>query len=196
MIEHEPWRGPDCESGINGHRIAIVGYSHHRDPKHEDFNLITNCVLERIARGETIGDSFFPRVPGYFGFKSTAEFWNRVWFFNLIPECIGISDQKYGTANGELLERAKRRFTKILRDEKPNIQKVFVLSMRGWAQCPYTAQEEGGKDCTRLGADFGDFSWGRYVFSDHTVTAFGLRHPQFANKIQMVGAVQRALSII
>jgi len=195
MIEHRPWRGAECESGVDGQRIAIVGYSHHRDPEHEDNDLLTYCVLERIVKGETIGDSFFPRVPGYFGFENRAEFWNRVWFFNFIPECIGTSDQKYGTANGELLERAKRRFKKTLRDEVPNIEKVFVFSTKGWSQCPHTAQEDKGEDCTPLGAAFGRFSWGRYVFSDHNVTAFGLRHPQFADKALMVGAVQKALSI-
>jgi len=31
MIEHTPWVGADYGLGIGGQRIAIVGYSHHRD---------------------------------------------------------------------------------------------------------------------------------------------------------------------
>jgi len=194
MIEHEPWRGPDCKRGIEGQRIAIVGYSHHRDPNHEDNNLFTNCVLERVASGEKIRDSLFPRVPGYFGFENSAEFWRRVWFFNFIPECIGTSDMKYGVASPDLIGRAKERFTRILRTERPSIQKVFVFTTKGWSSCPDTVVEGRGGVCLRLGPQFDKVTWGEYRFGSRTVLAFGLRHPQFANRDDMTAAVSEALT--
>jgi hypothetical protein len=195
MIEHEPWRGPNRESGIEGQRIAIVGYSHYRDARDPDCNQFTNNVVKAVISRKKIYDSLFPRVPGYFGYKDRAEFWKCVWFFNFIPECIGTNDQKYATAEGHLVERAKNRFKDILRQEKPHIEKVFVFSTKAWPKCPFTVEEENDEDCTPLGVGFDGFSWGRYVFSDHTVTAFGLRHPQFAKKVHMTAAVKKALSI-
>jgi hypothetical protein len=193
MVDHEPWRGPYCESGIEGQRIAIVGYSHHRNANDVDNNQFTINVVRNVLIGKQKGDSLFATVPGYFGYANRVEFWNRVWFFNFIPECIGTSDEKYAVGTDGQIQRARARFMRILRVERPN--KVFVFTKKGWPKCPFTAQEERGEDCTPLGDGFDDFSWGRYVFSDHTVAAFGLRHPQCACKAQMMAAVKKALTI-
>jgi hypothetical protein len=172
-----------------------VGYSHHRDPKHADNNWFTKSVVETVVSGKKIGDSLFPRIPGYFGFEDRIEFWNRVWFFNFIPECIGTSDKKYATANVDLIERARRRFEKIIRRERPHIEKVFVFTTKGWGNRPPTDREKRGEICTPLGLGFEDVTWGECTFDDHTVLAFGLRHSLSANKVQMTAAVKKALSI-
>jgi hypothetical protein len=193
MIEHEPWRGRNRKSGIEGQRIAIIGYSHHRNPKHVDHDQFTNYVLRNVLSGRQKGDSLFATVPGYFGYEDRAKLWNRVWFFNFIPECIGTSDKMYAAGTSDQNERARKRFERILRKEKPN--KVFVFTTKGWTNCPPTDQEKRGEKCARLDVAFEDVSWGEYTFGGHTVLAFGLRHPLFANKAHMRAAVKKALSI-
>ena|SRR5665213_1552092 len=95
MIQHAPWKGRSNASGFKGQRIAIVGYSHYRSPRHADTYQFTKVVVERVLSGEQKGDSLFATVPGYFRIKYRADFWNRVLFFNFIPDCIGTSDNKF-----------------------------------------------------------------------------------------------------
>jgi hypothetical protein len=195
MIEHEVWRGPNWKQGIKGQRIAIVGYSHHRDPTHLDNNQFTINVVRKFLSDDLARNALFPRVPGYFGYKSREDqkdFWNRVWFFNFIPKCIGEGNQKYATADSNLNELAKKRFEKILQKEK--IQKVFVFTAKGWCNCPYTDEEKKGKCCASLGPELRDVTWGTYTFGRRRILAFGFHHPQYANKVHMTEAVSKALS--
>lgn len=113
-------------------------------------------------------------------------------FFNFIPECIGTSDHKYATATKAQTLRAKERFERILRKEKPT--KVFVFTTKGWRECPPTVQEKEGKHRPPLARGFKDVTWGKYVYGGHTVLAFGLRHPQFAKKAHMKAAIKKALT--
>ena len=64
--EHEPWV-PNAFTPINGQKIAIVGYSHHREPQHEDSPGFTQWIVKRVLDGEQNGDSFFGPVSRYFG---------------------------------------------------------------------------------------------------------------------------------
>jgi hypothetical protein len=81
MIEHKPWRGSDLDLGVEGQRIGIVGYSHHRGPSNPDCQNFTIDVIRRVITAEQSGDSFFATVAGYFDYDKAA-FWNRVMFFN------------------------------------------------------------------------------------------------------------------
>jgi hypothetical protein len=192
MIEHKVWRGPKWKQGITGQRIAIVGYSHHRDPEHADNNDFTIRVVCKFLNGELARNALFTTVPSYFGYSDHAEFWKSVWFFNFISECIGTGDKKYATAIPNQIERAQRRFLRIL--QKEEIQKVFVFTTKGWSNCPYTDEEKEDKNCAPLGPDPKDGTWGKYTFGKREVLAFGFRHPQFADKKRMKSAVGRALS--
>jgi hypothetical protein len=149
-------------------------------------------VVGRVLTGEQRGDSLFTPISRYFGFEDRTAFWNRVLFFNFLPDCIGTSKHKYAVGTDSQVERAKERFLRILRKEKPH--KVFVFTTKGWRDCPLTKQEQAGEHCTLLGSRFKDVTWGRYVFSAHSVIAFGLRHPQGANKTHMRAAVKEAMS--
>lgn len=193
MIEHKVWRGPNWKQGIKGQRIAIMGYSHHRDPKHVDNNQFTIGVVSKFLNDDLARNAIFTTIPGYFGYSDRAEFWNSVWFFNFIPECIGTDNEKYATASPDQIERAQKRFMKIL--QKEAIQKVFVFTKKGWCNCPYTDEEKKDKDCASLSPDSEkDVTWGKYSIGKRKVLAFGFRHPQFASKMRMKLAVGRALS--
>ena len=194
MIEHRPWKGPKWRPGISGQQIAIGGYSHHRHPGDADSGQFTIGVVRKFLSGDLKRNALFSTVPGYFGYENREdwkEFWNRVCFFNFIPECIGTDEQKYATANSDLVERAKQRFKKILQEEP--IQKVFVFTTKGWSNCPCTDEEKGGKDCAALTDSRKDGTWGTYTFGRRKILAFGFRHPQYANKERMTAAVKLAL---
>lgn len=194
MIEHKPWCGPESNFGIDGQRIAIVGYSHYRDPKHPDNDEFTVGVMRKVLANDLARNSLFPRVPGYFGYERDRreEFWERVWFFNFIPQCIGTDDEKFSVAGYDLNERGRKRFLRILR-EAP-IEKVFVFTTKGWSNCPYTDEERKEKCCATLGPAFKDVTWGTYTLDDRKVLAFGFCHPQRARKAHMRAAVNVALA--
>jgi hypothetical protein len=193
MIEHKPWPGANYKSGIDGQRIAIVGYSHHRDPSYPDCADFTIDVVRRVISGKQKGDSLFATVAGYFGYEDRAAFWNSVMFFNFLPHCVGTTNQRYNHGTSAQIECGKERFLRILRKEK--LDKVLVFTAKGWSDCPETQQEKAGKDCLALGPNFPSFSWGTYSADDHTVAAFGLRHPQYADGKLMRAAVQRILAM-
>lgn len=188
MIEHEPWVGPHFASGLDGKRVGIVGYSHFYEKDEEDSEDCTLQVLRNVINGSQRGDSFFPPIPGYFGYADKATFWNRVLFFNFLPDCIGLAEKKYGFGSATQTKNGRERFLHILQREKPD--KVFVFTKKGWD----ALQEEASKACTPLGTDFPTFSWRVYADGGYSVMAFGLRHPERANGRQMRLAVQECLS--
>ena len=187
IIEHGPSRGNDYESGIDGERIAIVGYSHHHDPGKPDRDSLTMEVISEVISGEKKGYAFFSRVSEYF--DSDAAFWNRVLFFNFLPDCIGVTAQRYGTGSQIQIERGQERFLRIIREQRPH--KVFVFTMKGWR----AIQEKTGEATASLGESFPRFSWDSYTAADWAFMAFGLRHPQFARAELMQRAVRRILAI-
>jgi len=170
LIEHTPWRGQNYESGIGGQRIAVVGYSHHRGPSQSDCEDFTEDVVRCVIEGQQERESFFGPIRGYFGYDDNATFWNRVLFFNFLPDCIGVTDQRYETGSPSQIVQGKRRFLRII-------------------------QEEAGEARILLGTNFPKFSWGTYAAGKHTVMAFGLRHPQFANSQLMQLAVRDILTM-
>jgi len=191
MIEHAPWIGMNYEIGIKGQRICIVGYSHHHSgPDRENF---TKDIVCDFISGELKRNSFFPPVKGYFRIPDDATFWNRVMFFNFLPDCIGDGDHRYAAGGTKQITRARERFLRIIREAKPNLEKVFVFTTKGWRDFPRTIEEVSGKGKIPLGTEFPEFSWGTYAAGDHTVMAFGLRHPQGALGEVMKSAVRQIL---
>jgi hypothetical protein len=188
MIEHDYWRGKRYPSALANQRIAIVGYSHHRQDQFQDHAGFTRQILKAVISGSQKGDSFFTTVANYFE-EERAAFWDRVVFFNFVPECIGTTDEKFKTASDVQHNAGCARFTRIIRKEGPS--KIFVFSTKAWNNCPNTIQ-----DCLPLGDDCGKASWGRYDLGGTTAIAIGLRHPQFANQVLMKKAVERALRLV
>jgi hypothetical protein len=193
MSEHIPWCGPQYEIGINRERIAIVGYSHWSDE--EDSDECTRDVVSRVITGEYSDIQFFNQIRSYFGFESNEEFWNRVLFFNYLPDSVGTGDERFKTGTVGQIERAKERFARIIGERRPH--KMLVFTKRGWATFPPTREEQAGNDPLPLGKEFPEFSWGTYGagVDHHIVMAFGLRHPQGAKGELMRRAVQRILAM-
>jgi hypothetical protein len=187
MIEHKHWQRKSTD-GILDQHIAIVGYSHYRKEQDEpDSSRFTQSVMRiYLDRDQKMGAKFFPPIERYFGFEDRKLFWNRVLFFNLVPECFS-SDNKYGLAGMELKKRAQARFEKILSVEKPD--KVFVFSRKGWNQCPDTPEEP-----QPLKSNPRD-TWRTYSFGGHSIRACGFRHPLFTEFEGMRSAVQEFLEM-
>ncbi len=188
VIEHVPWRGPECEFGIDGQRFAIVGYSHWLGDNEVDSDDATVDVVSKVISGE-YNIAFFNHVRNYFKFVNHQEFWNHVMFFNFLPSCVGKADERFKSGMGGQIERAKTRFLRIIRKHQPH--KVRVFTRKGWWMLPATREE------LPLGTEFPGLSWGTYDADGHIVRAFGLRHPQGANGELMRRAVEhiRALPL-
>jgi hypothetical protein len=190
-IEHKPWKGSlYCKLGIDGQRLAIVGYSHHGDDDNEDYTIksIRNAIL-----GNPDG-AFFNLIRNYFFFESSDEFWERVMFLNYLPRSVGCDDKRYATGTDEQIQQAKCRFLRVIEQYRP--QKVLILSKKTWWTLPMTVEETAGRKLKTLGPEFPDFEWGTYrTANNHVVMAFGLRHPQGANGELMRKAIQRILAM-
>ncbi len=93
------------------------------------------------------------------------------------------------------IKRAKERFLNLIREK--HLDKVLVFSSVAWSRVPATREEEAtGKGA--LGLDpkkFSGFSWGTYDANGHIVMAFGLRHPQGADRVRMRQAVRHILDM-
>jgi hypothetical protein len=195
MSEHTPWCGPEYELGVDRERIAIVGYSHWLSEDEEDTDKCTIDVVSRVISGEYSDNQFFKQIENYFGFESTEAFWNRMLFFNYLPDSIGTGDDRFRTGTSAQIDRAKERFARIIEQRRPN--KLLVFSKKGWETFPQNLEEQAGNDPMPLGGEFPEFSWGTYNVGaeHHIVMAFGLRHPQGAKGELMRRAVQRILAM-
>jgi hypothetical protein len=195
MIEHVPWCGSLYkEQGISRQRIAIVGYSHHHDPSDgPDHNGLTDDVI-RSWMNKRFQNSFFPYVENYFDDSIGRDLWNRVLFFNALPDCVGTAAERFKTGSNEQRERAKPRFLKIIEKYRPH--KVLVFTQKGWSTIPETREEKSDIGLLPLRPKALDhFTWGTYDANGHIVMAFGLRHPQGANRQLMREAVQHILQM-
>lgn len=148
IAEHRCWRGNNYRSaGINGQRVAIVGYSHYGDEDGYDDEQFTVDVLEKVISRE-FNIAFFTSIRNWFGFADHSDFWHRVVFFNYIPNAIGDARHRYAFGSPEQNEHARRRFLDILARETP--QKVFVLSKKALSALPPTEEEKAGVGAVSL----------------------------------------------
>lgn len=186
-IEHAEWVGAHYEAGIQGQRIAVVGFSHWGDAvgEHPDF---TRDVVSEVREGRS--HTFFDRIQEYFGHRGDYSFWDKVVFFNFIPDLVGGPDQRYAYGTPEQHNRGRERFLRIVGCRHP--EKVVVFSRKTWdALGPFREGDDGPH---RLGLDLpADFNWGRYERDGHVAAAFGLRHPQGASTEEMTRAVEQIL---
>src|SRR4051812_18853661 len=119
LVQHAPWEGSEfLRSGLNGQKIAIVGYSHWgAECDEDDYPEYTNEVDTGVVSG-AIRSNFFTCIRNYFGYESHAEFWSKVVFFNYLPRCIGGPDARFAEGTPEEHEEGGRRFFSIVGDLK------------------------------------------------------------------------------
>lgn len=186
-VEHAEWEGEHYKAGIQGQRIAVVGFSHWGDANGEDPDFTCN-VLSEVREGRS--HAFFDRIQEYFGHRGDYSFWDKVLFFNFIPTLIGGGDERYAYGTPEQHNRGRERFLQIIGRQLP--EKVLVFSRKTWdALGPFRAGDDGPH---QLGAGLpAKFEWGRYEQDGHMAAAFGLRHTQGAKTEEMTRAVEQVL---
>lgn len=193
-IVHEPWKGREYESGIDGQRIAIVGYSHwNGDPERFDHPQFTQNVIRGVMSGES-SHSFFTQIRNYFGFDDHGAFWEKVLFFNYVPRCIGGPDERFVVADESWNNSANERFREILNRHSPD--KVIVFTSKGWGSLPpFDAPLNLDFEPAGLtGAILRD-PCGMYQAGNKSAMTFGLRHPQGASAEVMHRAVKWILQL-
>jgi hypothetical protein len=190
MIEHDYWIGKNYRDDTNRPKICVVGFSHYYQPGSADSSHFTVATVEEVVSGKS-SLGFFTQIASYFDCGS--DFWNRVVFFNFLPDCVGSEEEKFGDGSADQLELGRARALRIMRDAKPD--KVLVFTYKGWNAFPPTEEDLNGTGGTKpLGDKFPlEFRWGTYRIQDHVIIACGLRHPQGANKEFMREAVQAAM---
>jgi hypothetical protein len=187
-VEHIPWKGQNYDKGgINGQRIAIVGHSHHSEE--EDTDNLTLDVMREVTTGRSY--KFFDQIQDYFGFLDGADFWNRVVFFNFLPDSVGSDEERYKHGTPEQIARGKERFRRLLSEYHP--QKVLVFSKTIWSEMEPLREEEASDSSGEKRGD--GFSWGTYELDGQIVMVFNLHHPERAPKDRQTRAVQQILAM-
>lgn len=184
-MEHSPWVGPDYPLGLDGQRIAIVGYSHWLDENEDGPEFTKKCVSNVISGKWKL--SFFTQIRNYFGYQDHHAFWSRVMFFNYLPDRVGNQTQRFMHGTDDQRRRAKDRFLRCIGEQLPLAQKVFVFTSRRWA---FPFDEESFKT---LGPTFPNFRNVKYQVGGNLISIFFLRHPQGADGEVMRMAINCAL---
>lgn len=183
-IVHKPFRGSEYESGINGKRIAIVGYSFWHDGEYPDNEDWSSFTIGKVISGAW-KPKFFSTIRNSFGYTNHNDFWNRVLFFNYVPTMIGTGAQRFATATPEESATANTRFQQILDEYRPDLVFVFTkkthLGGLGWGFRP-------------LGEPLQAFVEAERAENGYVSKVFRLRHPQGANGKELKQAVAYAFA--
>jgi len=188
MIEHAPWVGGKfAGEGIDGQRIAILGYSAWTPDDHEQYTVES---VRNVISGAWKKVGFFNAIAGYFG-RPVADFYERVVLFEFVPCSVGGGDQRYAVATPEQAEVGRSRLLRIVNDH--GIEKLLVFSAKALKDMPPTLEAASGSAPTLNGTKF---KYGHYVRDDGNRTAVvGLRHPQYAPGGLMRRAVAEAMAL-
>lgn len=188
MIEHAPWVGSRyAAEGIDGQRIAILGYSAWTPDDHEQYTVDS---VRNVVSGAWKNVGFFNAIAGYFG-RPVADFYARVALFEFVPCSVGGGDQRYAVATPEQAETGRSRVLRIVRDH--GVEKLFVFSAKALKDMPPTLEAASGS-LPRLNGTA--FKYGHYAREDGSRTVVvGLRHPQYAPGDLMRRAVAEAMSL-
>ncbi len=171
MIEHEAHIGSKYQDGIDGQRVAIIGFSHWGEIEEDDNSGTKNCI-HNVMTGEW-KIRFFTSIRNYFQYTDHALFWDRVMFFNFLPDCVGGPDQRFGNGTPEQIKRRQARFLRLIGAECPHKALVFTSRRRVF---PKAESADAPLNCP-----FSAFSKRTYHGQSFVVPTFFLRHPQGAN---------------
>ena len=188
MIEHREWLNePLYQAGINGQNIAIVDYSHYLKEYSNDSPSVTVDTINDVMSEKRI--PFFSSISAYFG---DADIWKKVLFFNFLPNAIGYRKDRNNIGKEDQLRRGRARVIRLIERYSPD--KLLVFTTKGWNEFPKTQEEKKREELLSL-STFSGFTWGTYRTQRGRTMAFGLRHPLYAPKDVMSGAVREILSM-
>ncbi len=188
MLEHLPRVGSDY-GGLDGQRIAVVGYSHWHKPGEVDDERATLDTVRRVISDEGAGNApqedwsriaFFRQIRNYFGFTLHSAFWPLVAFFNFLPNSVGTGAERFRHGTGGQIDLGRERFLRLLRELAP--QKTFVFTRRYWAIVR-------GASLMELPDGVPQYSRIFKAVELEGSRVFLLRHPQGARKAPMVETV-------
>lgn len=193
-IVHNPWIGRKYQSGIEGQRIAIIGYSHWKGEQdiEEDNENVTKNVLKKVVKGEYSDIHFYRKIQSYFDYDST-NFWNKVLFFNFLPNYVGGAPDRGADGTTAQIEVGRSRFLEIMKKYKPH--SVFVFSRKSWESMPPTLEETLGKKGEHIPGGHSNFERHHYFVGGQSIQAFALRHTQGALDAVMYPAVSAAMAL-
>jgi hypothetical protein len=187
MIEHRPWVGDRYAiEGIDGQRIAIMGYSAWTPNDHDGYTIES---VRNVISGAWRNVQFFQAIARYFEMPA-ADFYRCVLFFEFVPCAIGGGAQRYAVATPEHAEAGRTRALRIVKDHQ--VQKLLVFSAKAWSSMPPMVEALSGQLPCLPGAPF---RIGTYDLDGARTVAIGLRHPQYAPKATMRAAVKSALAL-
>lgn len=182
-FEHKPFKGSEYEQGINGKKIAIVGYSFWHDGEYPDSEDWSSFTLSKVMSGAW-KPRFFSAIRNSFGFSTHPEFWSRVLFFNYVPTMIGTGAERFATATDEEAAIANTRFERIVDEHRPDL--VFVFTKK-------TQLGSLGVAFKPLPEPLQMFVQAERSVSGHTSRIVRLRHPQGANGSALKQAISRMM---
>jgi hypothetical protein len=182
-IEHLPHVGADFDNGVDGLKVAVVGYSHYPSPGDVDSAAFSQAWITRVVTGSD-RSRFLTSIRNSFGFREHSEFWSKIVFFNYVPVMIGGAGDKFRRANREEEEWANRRLLRIIDDLKPDI--VFVFTRK--------ARLEGlGLAFKPMASPYERFAVATHDSDGHRVDIVRLRHTQGAYTAHLQGAVRSVM---
>lgn len=186
MTDQVPWIGSLYGAGgIYGQKIAIVGQWRHVKTNAVSSEEFTINFMNEWLKTKPM-NSFFSYIQNYFPSDVQADFWNRVVFFNLLPNCLNSKTDTFSKNDQSTLLRARARFCKIVESSRPD--KIIVFSNspgKGWM-----ALREEVRNRRAVGNGLPkEFEVGEYLSPNHSATIYGLRYPQGAPREIMRRAV-------
>jgi len=144
--------------------------------------------IGNVVSGAWSNVRFYNDIASYFG-MDRAAFYNRVVMFEFVPCAIGGEADKYRWATPAQVEVGRERILLIANTHR--VDKLIFFSGKAWKSMPPTIERAQGR--TNLLGDT-KFEYGIYRYGDQSITAVGLRHPQYAPRAKMVSAVEQALA--
>jgi hypothetical protein len=184
-IEHKPFKGANYEYGINGKKIAVVGYSFWHNGEYPDTEDWGAFTLSKVMSGAW-KPRFFSTIRNSFGFGSHAEFWERVLFFNYVSTMIGNGAERFAAATDEEARAANIRFERIIDEHKPDLVLVFTKKTQLGAL---------GLGFKPLPEPLQMFVHAERTSGGHTARIIRLRHPQGANGAALKKAVAQTVGL-
>jgi hypothetical protein len=172
--------------GIDGQRIAIMGYSAWTPNDHDGYTIES---VSNVISGAWQNVQFFQAIARYFEMPA-ADFYRHVVFFEFVPCAIGGGEQRYGVATPEQTDAGRKRMLRIVQEQR--VQKLFVFSAKAWSIMPSMVDIVPGSPSSSPGVDR---CVGTYDFDGLRTLAIKLRHPQYAPKAKMRAAVQTAIAL-